>query len=314
MQNRKALHRITISASANRTSAAQPNGDRGMDDPRASVAGGDRLLLQKAESYCPRMSGIALRCAQPESRCAAARNRGAKLCPDRNVKSPGQSGVFRRTMGQVSPNYWATISPEEKLRVDKSIKNKTRKRLKPLAVQTSTLKKSAATISSQCRVRNFQVVFGLLSGAGSIPCRCRILAIVLRASLCPRLDMAPWMRRYPQARFSSARRTTKVSISFPVRGRPGPRFSCPSYFCAISLLCQANKVSGVTRVATSARSLRPSPLVRAAKRRRWSSLKRNRRSPSSSRRPDSPHADTRSSAVGASSSNRQQRPARTGKD
>jgi hypothetical protein len=33
---------------------------------------------------------------------------------NRNVKSPGQSEVFRRTMGQVSRNYWATISPEEK--------------------------------------------------------------------------------------------------------------------------------------------------------------------------------------------------------
>src|SRR5689334_21696734 len=56
----------------------------------------------------------------------------------------------------------------------KSIKNKTRKRFKPLAVQTSTVKKSAATISSQCRVRNsFQVVFLLRSGAGSIPFRSR---------------------------------------------------------------------------------------------------------------------------------------------
>jgi hypothetical protein len=71
---------------------------------------------------------------------------------------------------------------------------------------------------------------------------------------------------------------------FPGAGRPGPRFSCPSYFCAISFRCQANKVSGVTRVATSARSLRPNPLALAAKRRRWSSLNRNRRSPSCSRR------------------------------
>ena len=33
---------------------------------------------------------------------------------NRNVRSPAQSEVFRRTMGQVSRNYWATISPEEK--------------------------------------------------------------------------------------------------------------------------------------------------------------------------------------------------------
>lgn len=33
-----------------------------------------------------------------------------------NIKSPSQSEVFRRTMGQVSRNYWATVSPEEKRR------------------------------------------------------------------------------------------------------------------------------------------------------------------------------------------------------
>jgi hypothetical protein len=33
---------------------------------------------------------------------------------NRNIKCPGQSEVFRRTMGQVSRNYWARISAEEK--------------------------------------------------------------------------------------------------------------------------------------------------------------------------------------------------------
>jgi hypothetical protein len=33
---------------------------------------------------------------------------------NKNIKSPGQSEVFRRTMGQVSRNYWATVSSEEK--------------------------------------------------------------------------------------------------------------------------------------------------------------------------------------------------------
>ena len=42
------------------------------------------------------------------------------------------------------------------------MKNRTRKRFKPLAVQTSTVKKSAATINSQCCVRNsFQLAFRL---------------------------------------------------------------------------------------------------------------------------------------------------------
>jgi len=35
---------------------------------------------------------------------------------NRNIKSPSQSEVFRRTMGQVSRNYWASVSPEEKRR------------------------------------------------------------------------------------------------------------------------------------------------------------------------------------------------------
>src|SRR6202007_388958 len=40
---------------------------------------------------------------------------------NRNIKSPSQSEVFRRTMGQVSRSYWATVSPEEKrLRAQKS--------------------------------------------------------------------------------------------------------------------------------------------------------------------------------------------------
>jgi hypothetical protein len=33
---------------------------------------------------------------------------------NRNIKSPAQSEVFRRTMGQVSRNYWVTVSAEEK--------------------------------------------------------------------------------------------------------------------------------------------------------------------------------------------------------
>ena len=33
---------------------------------------------------------------------------------NRNIRSPSQSEIFRRTMGQVSRNYWATVSPEEK--------------------------------------------------------------------------------------------------------------------------------------------------------------------------------------------------------
>ncbi len=33
---------------------------------------------------------------------------------NQKIKSPSQSEVFRRTMGQVSRNYWATVSEEER--------------------------------------------------------------------------------------------------------------------------------------------------------------------------------------------------------
>src|SRR5215469_7152164 len=68
-------------------------------------------------------------------------------------------------------------------------------------------------------------------------------------------------------------RTTKASIAPAMRGRPGARCAVPSYFWAINFRCQANKVSGVTRVAISARTLRPNVLALTANRRPWSSLK-----------------------------------------
>src|SRR5262249_34445351 len=66
-------------------------------------------------------------------------------------------------------------------------------------------------------------------------------------------------------------------------GRPGPRLALPSYFRAISFWCQASRVPGVTIVAICDSARRPSPLARAASRRRWSSVKRSRRPPSCSR-------------------------------
>src|SRR5215472_5750024 len=51
-------------------------------------------------------------------------------------------------------------------------KKENEKARSPLAVQTSIVKKSAATIISQCCARNsFQVVLRLRSGAGSMPLR-----------------------------------------------------------------------------------------------------------------------------------------------
>src|SRR5215467_10932186 len=64
-------------------------------------------------------------------------------------------------------------------------------------------------------------------------------------------------------------------MSSSVRGRPGPRLALPSYFRAISFRCQASRVPGVTIVAICDSARRPSPLVRAASRRRWSSVKKS---------------------------------------
>src|SRR6516162_11125058 len=74
----------------------------------------------------------------------------------------------------------------------------------------------------------------------------------------------PAFGRYPQLRFSFAMRTTRSSISVDFLGRPHPRLPLPSYFCAINRRCQASRVSGVTIVAISRRSLLLSPLALAA--------------------------------------------------
>src|SRR5215467_10942022 len=49
-----------------------------------------------------------------------------------------------------------------------------------------------------------------------------------------------------------------------LRGRPGVRNALPSYFLAINFRCHANSVSGVTMVATCAKTFRPSFLALAA--------------------------------------------------
>lgn len=115
MHNRKALQLIPISASENRPSAAQPKADRGVDDPRRPV------WLEATDFFYKKLNRIAREC-QLSRYDALSRGLDALLretevrnsALNRNVKSPSQSEVFRRTMGQVSRNYWSTISPEEK--------------------------------------------------------------------------------------------------------------------------------------------------------------------------------------------------------
>jgi hypothetical protein len=85
------------------------------DDPRRPV------WLEATESLYRKLNRIASECdlsryqALSRGLDALVRERQVRNSAlNRNIKSPAQSEVFRRTMGQVSRNYWATVSPEEK--------------------------------------------------------------------------------------------------------------------------------------------------------------------------------------------------------
>jgi hypothetical protein len=67
-----------------------------------------------------------------------------------------------------------------------------------------------------------------------------------RAMAAPSLVSSPWIRRYPQSGFSSARRTARRAMLWSAGGRPGLRRLLVSYFLAASLRCQASSVAGVT--------------------------------------------------------------------
>ena len=85
------------------------------DNPRRPV------WLEATDSFYKKLNRIARECelsryeALSRGLDALLREAQVRNSPlNRNIKSPGQSEVFRRTMGQVSRNYWATVSPEEK--------------------------------------------------------------------------------------------------------------------------------------------------------------------------------------------------------
>jgi hypothetical protein len=87
----------------------------GTDDTRRPV------WLEATESFYKKLNRIAKECqfsryeALSKGLDALFREMQVRRSPlNRNIKSPGQSEVFRRTMGQVSRNYWATVSLEEK--------------------------------------------------------------------------------------------------------------------------------------------------------------------------------------------------------
>ena len=81
------------------------------------------VWLHATESFYKKLNRVAKQCGLTRydalSRGLDALLRETEIrnsALNRNIKSPSQSEVFWRTMGQVSRNYWATISPEEKRR------------------------------------------------------------------------------------------------------------------------------------------------------------------------------------------------------
>jgi hypothetical protein len=111
---------------------------------------------------------------------------------------------------------------------------------------------------------------------------------------CPRWSYNRRRARNWKARLGSSR---SPSRGFPEpSGRPALQFRPPSAagradvgrcrrtFTRSASDARPRSVSGVTMVATSARVRRPSNFAFSARRWRWSSLKRSRRSPNCSRR------------------------------
>ncbi len=85
------------------------------DDPQRPV------WLEATESFYKKLNRIAKQC-EVSRYTALSKGLDALLretqirssALNRNIKSPAQSEVFRRTMGQVSRNYWATVSLDER--------------------------------------------------------------------------------------------------------------------------------------------------------------------------------------------------------
>jgi hypothetical protein len=117
MENSANLDAATCAGGANAASERKRTRDRGIDDLRRPV------WLEATESFYKKLNRVAKQCDLTRydalSRGLDALLRETEIrnsALNRNIKSPSQSEVFRRTMGQVSRNYWATVSPEEKRR------------------------------------------------------------------------------------------------------------------------------------------------------------------------------------------------------
>lgn len=91
--------------------------------PDGRLADGVKIpvWLHATESFYKKLNRVANKCgleryeALSRGLDALLREHQIQTSPlNRAIKSPGQSEVFRRTMGQVSRKYWATVSVEEK--------------------------------------------------------------------------------------------------------------------------------------------------------------------------------------------------------
>jgi hypothetical protein len=106
---------ISRIAMTTKSQTTQNRDGKGLDDTRRPV------WLEATESFYKKRNRIAKECEL--SRYEALR-RGLdallretqvrNFALNRNIKSPSQSELFRRTMGQVSRNYWAMVSAEER--------------------------------------------------------------------------------------------------------------------------------------------------------------------------------------------------------
>jgi len=96
---------------------------------------------------------------------------GVKTGENAALLNRRQQSVRLRAIWSIHNPFALPAMPATSIfRVDSSIKKRTMNPCSPLWVYTSTVKKSAATISSQCRVRNsFQAVLRLRCGARSRP-------------------------------------------------------------------------------------------------------------------------------------------------
>lgn len=97
------------------TPLVEKTGPHRHDDSRRPV------WLEATDSFYKKLTRVATLCElsryEALSRGLDALRREVEVrnsALNRNIKSPAQSEVFRRTMGQVSRTYWATVSVEQK--------------------------------------------------------------------------------------------------------------------------------------------------------------------------------------------------------